>query len=95
MFSILSRGPPRFEGDRPRFGDRDGCRGGPRPGGPPGDLGDKGGAPPEFQPSFRVCINSYFICILSFFFFLSSKFVTSIMRSVKNAFFCVRIFGRE
>ncbi|URD73039.1 40S ribosomal protein S10 [Musa troglodytarum] len=47
------RGPPRFEGDRPRFGDRDGYRGGPRPGGPPGDGGDKGGAPPEFQPSFR------------------------------------------
>ncbi|XP_064950186.1 small ribosomal subunit protein eS10z-like [Musa acuminata AAA Group] len=47
------RGPPRFEGDRPRFGDRDGYRGGPR-GGPPGDFGsDKGGAPPEFQPSFR------------------------------------------
>nr|CAD1836837.1 unnamed protein product [Ananas comosus var. bracteatus] len=23
-------GPPRFEGDRPRFGDRDGYRGGPR-----------------------------------------------------------------
>lgn len=50
----MVRGPPRFEGDRPRFGDRDGYRGGPR-GGPPGDLGgDKGGAPPEFQPSFRV-----------------------------------------
>ncbi|KAG1327984.1 putative 40S ribosomal protein S10-2 [Cocos nucifera] len=47
------RGPPRFEGDRPRFGDRDGYRGGPRAG-PPGDFGDKGGAPPEFQPSFRV-----------------------------------------
>ncbi|XP_057511838.1 40S ribosomal protein S10-1-like [Actinidia eriantha] len=47
------RGPPRFEGDRPRFGDRDGYRGGPR-GGPPGEFGgDKGGAPPEFQPSFR------------------------------------------
>ncbi|KAJ6434363.1 hypothetical protein OIU84_017964 [Salix udensis] len=26
------RGPPRFEGDRPRFGDRDGYRGGPRGG---------------------------------------------------------------
>ncbi|PUZ47160.1 hypothetical protein GQ55_7G141500 [Panicum hallii var. hallii] len=46
------RGPPRFEGDRPRFGDRDGYRGGPR--GAPGDFGgDKGGAPAEFQPSFR------------------------------------------
>ncbi|KAK1670623.1 hypothetical protein QYE76_058782 [Lolium multiflorum] len=46
------RGPPRFEGDRPRFGDRDGYRAGPR--GAPGDFaGDKGGAPAEFQPSFR------------------------------------------
>ncbi|XP_057510233.1 40S ribosomal protein S10-1-like [Actinidia eriantha] len=45
------RGPPRFEGDRPRFGDRDNYRGGPR--GPPGEFGDKGGAPAEFQPSFR------------------------------------------
>jgi len=44
------RGPPLFEGDRPRFGDRDGYRAGPRPG---GDFGDKGGAPAEFQPSFR------------------------------------------
>ncbi|KAG0476915.1 hypothetical protein HPP92_013756 [Vanilla planifolia] len=44
------RGPPRFEGDRPRFGDRDGYRGGPRGG---DFVGDKGGAPPEFQPSFR------------------------------------------
>ncbi|WVZ85659.1 hypothetical protein U9M48_032556 [Paspalum notatum var. saurae] len=46
------RGPPRFEGDRPRYGDRDGYRGGPR--GAPGDFGDKGGAPAEFQPSFRL-----------------------------------------
>ncbi|GJM91811.1 hypothetical protein PR202_ga08227 [Eleusine coracana subsp. coracana] len=47
------RGPPRFEGDRPRFGDRDGYRGGPR--GAPGDFtGEKGGAPAEFQPSFRI-----------------------------------------
>ncbi|KAK6920078.1 Plectin/S10, N-terminal, partial [Dillenia turbinata] len=46
------RGPPRYEGDRPRFGDRDGYRGGPR--GPPGEFGgDKGGAPADFQPSFR------------------------------------------
>ncbi|GFY97365.1 diacylglycerol kinase family protein [Actinidia rufa] len=45
------RGPPRFEGDRPRFGDRDGYRGGPR--GPPGESGEKGGAPAEYQPSFR------------------------------------------
>ncbi|GMP43611.1 hypothetical protein CsSME_00012905 [Camellia sinensis var. sinensis] len=46
------RGPPRFEGDRPRFGDRDGYRGGPR-GGPPGEFGEKGGAPADYQPSFR------------------------------------------
>ncbi|KAK1304396.1 40S ribosomal protein S10 [Acorus calamus] len=47
------RGPPRFEGDRPRFGDREGYRGGPR--GPPGEYGggDKEGAPAAFQPSFR------------------------------------------
>lgn len=57
------RGPPRFEGDRPRFGDRDGYRGGPRGGG--GEFGgEKGGAPPEFQPSFRV---SYFL--LNYFLF--------------------------
>ncbi|XP_010545457.1 PREDICTED: 40S ribosomal protein S10-2-like [Tarenaya hassleriana] len=43
------RGPPRFEGER-RFGDRDGYRGGPRSG---GDFGDKGGAPADYQPSFR------------------------------------------
>jgi hypothetical protein len=50
---IFYRGPPRFEGDRPRFGDRDGYRAGPR--GAPGDFaGEKGGAPAEFQPSFRV-----------------------------------------
>jgi len=47
------RGPPRFEGDRPRFGDREGYRGGP-PRGAPGDFGDKGGAPPEYQPQFRA-----------------------------------------
>nr|AEZ52389.1 40S ribosomal protein S10 [Wolffia australiana] len=45
------RPPRRLDGDRPRFGDRDGYRGGPRSG--PGEFGDKGGAPPEFQPSFR------------------------------------------
>ena len=51
---LFDRGPPRFEGDRPRFGDRDGYRGGAR-GGAPGDYaGEKGGAPAEFQPSFRV-----------------------------------------
>ncbi|KAM7274274.1 hypothetical protein ACFE04_028938 [Oxalis oulophora] len=45
------RGPPRFEGDRPRFGDREGYRGGPRGGGDFG--GEKGGAPADYQPSFR------------------------------------------
>ncbi|TXG71014.1 hypothetical protein EZV62_005949 [Acer yangbiense] len=41
---------PRFEGDRPRFGDREGYRSGPRG----GDFGgEKGGAPADFQPSFR------------------------------------------
>ncbi|KAL0358926.1 UNVERIFIED_CONTAM: 40S ribosomal protein S10-1 [Sesamum angustifolium] len=45
-------GPPRFEGDRPRFGDRDGYRGGPRA--PPGEFGgEKGGAPADYQPAFR------------------------------------------
>ena len=48
------RGPARFEGDRPRFGDREGYRGGPPRG--PGGFGDKGGAPEGFQPSFRVII---------------------------------------
>ncbi|KAK2983576.1 hypothetical protein RJ640_023110, partial [Escallonia rubra] len=42
------RGPT---GDRPRFSDREGYRGGPRGGGEFG--GDKGGAPADFQPSFR------------------------------------------
>ncbi|KAI5064035.1 hypothetical protein GOP47_0020705 [Adiantum capillus-veneris] len=46
------RGPPRPDGDRPRFGDRDGYRGGP-PRDPVG-FGDKGGAPEGFQPSFRA-----------------------------------------
>ncbi|GER51044.1 40S ribosomal protein S10-like [Striga asiatica] len=48
-------GPPRFEGDRPRFGDRDGYRGGPR--GPAGEFGgEKGesGAPADYQPAFRM-----------------------------------------
>ncbi|KAL3695790.1 hypothetical protein R1sor_009866 [Riccia sorocarpa] len=47
-------GPPRFEGDRPRFGDREGYRGG-APRGPPGSGfgGDKGGAPGEYRPEFR------------------------------------------
>ncbi|KAF4361694.1 hypothetical protein CsatB_002787 [Cannabis sativa] len=45
------RGPSRFEGGS-RFGDRDGYRGAPR--GPTGDFaGEKGGAPADFQPSFR------------------------------------------
>lgn len=54
-FACLNfRGPPRFEGDRPRFGDRDGYRGGHRG----GDFGgDKGGSPADFQPSFRVILN--------------------------------------
>ncbi|KAJ4880387.1 40S ribosomal protein S10-1 [Raphanus sativus] len=44
------RGPPRFEGDRPRYGDRDGYRAGPRG----GDVGgEKGGAPADYQPSFQ------------------------------------------
>ncbi|PIA46937.1 hypothetical protein AQUCO_01500456v1 [Aquilegia coerulea] len=44
------RGPR--EGDRPRFGDRDGYRGAPRGG--QGEFGgEKGGAPPEYNPSFR------------------------------------------
>ncbi|KAL5730359.1 40S ribosomal protein S10-A [Ranunculus cassubicifolius] len=43
------RGPARFEGDRPRFGDRDGYHGGPT-----GEFGgEKGGAPADFQPSFN------------------------------------------
>ncbi|KAA3469906.1 40S ribosomal protein S10-like [Gossypium australe] len=45
------RGPPRFGDGERRFGDRDGYRGGPRGG---GDFGDKGGAPADYQPSFRV-----------------------------------------
>ena len=45
------RGPPRFDGDRPRYGDRDGYRGAPR-GGDAG--GEKGGAPADYQPSFQV-----------------------------------------
>ncbi|CAN7071713.1 unnamed protein product [Brassica oleracea var. botrytis] len=40
---------PRFEGDRPRFGDRDGYRG-PRGG---DAAGEKGGAPADYQPSFQ------------------------------------------
>lgn len=41
---------PRFEGaDRPRYGDRDGYRAGPR-----GGEGEKGGAPADYQPSFQV-----------------------------------------
>ncbi|KAK8599823.1 hypothetical protein V6N13_060361 [Hibiscus sabdariffa] len=44
------RGPPRFGDGERRFGDRDGYRGGPRGG---GDFGDKGGAPADYQPSFR------------------------------------------
>ena len=62
----LCRGPPRFEGDRPRFGDREGYRGGPR--GAPGDFGgEKGGAPAEFQPSFRVITFASFQCFIILF----------------------------
>lgn len=49
---MCNSGPPRFEGGDRRIGDRDGYRSGPR--GPGGDFGDKGGAPADFQPSFRV-----------------------------------------
>ncbi|KAI8545070.1 hypothetical protein RHMOL_Rhmol07G0014000 [Rhododendron molle] len=45
------RGPPRAEGDRPRFSDREGYRGGARA--PTGEYADKGGAPAEYQPAFR------------------------------------------
>ncbi|KAL2924050.1 40S ribosomal protein S10-1 [Bienertia sinuspersici] len=38
-------GPPRFDGDRPRFGDCEGYRAGP-----PGEFGgEKGGAPVDYQ----------------------------------------------
>jgi hypothetical protein len=64
LFGLFYRGPPRFEGER-RFGDRDGYRGGPR--GAPGDFaGEKGGAPAEFQPSFRV-INYLLEALMSYF----------------------------
>lgn len=50
LWFMLYRGPSRFEGDRPRFGDKDGYRAGPR-----GEFGDKpSDAPPAFKPSFRV-----------------------------------------
>ena len=53
VHSLFYSGPPRFDGDRPRFGDREGYRAGPR--GPPGEFGgDKGGAPADYQPSFGV-----------------------------------------
>jgi len=44
------RGPPR-DGERRFGGDRDSYRAGPR--GPGGEFGDKGGAPADYQPSFR------------------------------------------
>lgn len=53
-------GPPRTEGDGPRYGDREGYRGGPR--GPAGDYTNKGGAPAEYQPAFRVRALIY-ICL--------------------------------
>ena len=50
-FCVFS-GPPREGGDRSRFGDRDGYRGGQR--GPPGEFGgEKGGAPADYQPAFN------------------------------------------
>ncbi|KAK1311195.1 40S ribosomal protein S10-3 [Acorus calamus] len=45
--------------ERPRYGDKEGYRGGPR--GAQGDFGDKGGAPAEFQPSFRVSSHCFII----------------------------------
>ena len=55
MLIFFPSGPPRFEGDRPRFGDREGYRAGPR--GPPGEFGgEKGGAPADYQPSFSVSL---------------------------------------
>ncbi|CAM6124750.1 unnamed protein product [Calypogeia fissa] len=54
------RGPPRFGegGDRPRFSDREGYRGGAPRGAPGGGFGgggggEKGGAPGEYRPEFR------------------------------------------
>lgn len=51
---MYNSGPPRFDGGERRFGDRDGYRGAPRGAG--GDFGDKGGAPADYQPSFRVIL---------------------------------------
>nr|GFC14487.1 40S ribosomal protein S10-1-like [Tanacetum cinerariifolium] len=49
---IFLSGPPR-EGERLRFGDRDGYRGGPR--GPPGEFGrEKKGALADYQPAFNM-----------------------------------------
>ncbi|KAL2924018.1 40S ribosomal protein S10-3, partial [Bienertia sinuspersici] len=49
MESFKSKdGPPRFDGDRPTFGDCEGYRAGP-----PGEFGgEKGGAPVDYQSSF-------------------------------------------
>lgn len=44
----------RVEQDHSRSGDRNGYRGGPRREG-----GDKGGAPADFQPAFRVNFMCY------------------------------------
>lgn len=75
-FVCCGRGPPRFEGDRPRFEDRDGYRGGPRG----GDFGgEKGGAPPEFQPSFRVKTAVFWLYFLFVFISLCNNvFVLSL-----------------
>ncbi|RWW32883.1 hypothetical protein GW17_00002414 [Ensete ventricosum] len=80
------RGPPRFEGDRPRFGDRDGYRAGPRAG-PPGDFEDKGGAPPEFQPSFRVKIDMPMISL-----HVAAKFSVQSTREQFVVFRLTRVF---
>lgn len=62
MFVVTHSGPPRFEGDRPRFGDRDGYRGGPR--GPAGEFGgEKGGAPADYQPAFNRVIFFQTLCL--------------------------------
>ncbi|KAK7406093.1 hypothetical protein VNO78_07710 [Psophocarpus tetragonolobus] len=45
------RGPPVFDGERRFGGDRDGYRRCPR--GPSDDFEDMGGAPAEYNPSFR------------------------------------------
>ncbi|KAF6163597.1 hypothetical protein GIB67_022162 [Kingdonia uniflora] len=49
IMRFIFQGPPCFEGNRPRFGDRDGYRRGE------GEFGgDKTGTSAEYQPSFRL-----------------------------------------